>query len=181
MLLCVFVILERRVAHPLLPLRLLTDRARSGALLSLSLANVGIFGVFLFLTFFLQENLGFSPLATGAAILPIVVGITVASTAVAPSMLTRHGLRRPIVIGSLLGAVALGWVSILTTDSGYATHILPALALIGLGLGMIFGSATAGATAGVRIQDSGVASALVNTVQQVGGALGTALLTTLAA
>jgi AcrR family transcriptional regulator len=113
------------------------------------------------------------------AFLPIVVGITFASTAVAPQMLTRRGPRRPIVLGAVLGAIALGWLSTLSVDSSYLTLVLPAALVVGLGLGMIFGSATA--TAGVVIEDSGVASALVNTFQQVGGALGTALLTTLAA
>jgi EmrB/QacA subfamily drug resistance transporter len=181
LLLGVFALLERRVAHPLLPLRILADRARGGALVSLGLSNIGIFAVFLFLTFFLQENLGLSPLATGVAFLPIVVGITFASTAVAPQMLTRRGPRRPIVIGALLGAIALGWLSTLSIDSSYLTHVLPAALVVGLGLGMIFGSAAATATDDVRSEDAGVASALVNTFQQVGGALGTALLTTLAA
>jgi EmrB/QacA subfamily drug resistance transporter len=176
-----FLLIERRVAHPLLPLRILADRVRGGALVSLALSNIGIFAVFLFLTFFLQENLGLSPLATGVAFLPIVVGITFASTAVAPQMLTRRGPLRPIVLGAVLGAVALGWLSTLGIDSSYLTHVLPAALVVGLGLGMIFGSAAATATAGVGTEDSGVASALVNTFQQVGGALGTALLTTLAA
>jgi hypothetical protein len=111
LLLGVFILLERRVAHPLLPMRILADRARGGALVSLALSNIGIFAVFLFLTFVLQENLDLSPLATGVAFLPIVAGITFASTAVAPQLLTRRGPRRPIAIGALLGAVALGWLS----------------------------------------------------------------------
>lgn len=176
-----FVVLERRVAHPLLPLRIAADRARGGSLLALALANVGIFAVFLFLTFFLQQTLGFSPLATGAAFLPIVAGITISSTTAAPRMLTAGGPRRPIVLGAVLGAAALGWLATLTADSTYLTHVLPSLFVVGLGIGLVFGAGTAAATAGVRAQDAGVAGALVNTVQQIGGSLGTALLTTLAA
>ena len=180
-LLLAFVAVQKRVSHPLLPLRIVADRRRGGALLAISLAAIGMFAVFLFLTYFLQQTLGFSPLTSGVAFLPMVVGIVTSSTVIVPRVLPRSGPRWLVATGGLLGAVALAWLSRLQVDSGYAAHVLPALVVMGLGMGLIFGSAFNTATAGVAGSDAGVASASVNTGQQVGGALGTALLNTIAA
>lgn len=180
-LLGVFVLLQRRVADPLMPLRVVLDRWRGGAYLAISLATIGMFAVFLFLTFYLQRTLDFSPLRTAVAFLPLVVGIMLSSTAVVPPLLERIGPKPLILTGQVLGAASLAWLSMLAVGSSYTTHVLPPLVVMGLGVGLIFGSCFNTATAGAARRDSGVASALVNTGQQVGGAIGTALLTTLAA
>ena len=181
LLLGAFVLLERRVAHPLLPMRVVLDRRRGGAYLAIALAAIGSFAVFLFLTFYLQQSLGYSPLMTGVAFLPLVAGIVTSSTRLVPWLLPRVGPRPLILTGQLLGAAGLLLFSRLQVTSSYASHVLPALVVMGLGMGLIFGSSFNTATAGTRPSDAGVASALVNTGQQVGGALGTALLNTIAA
>lgn len=180
-LLAVFVAVERRADHPLLPLRVVLDRRRGGALIAASLSAVGLFAALLFLTFFLQQQLGFSPLLTGAAFLPMIAAITLTATAVGPRMLTAGGPRLPIVTGALLGTVGLGLLWRLDAGSGYAAGVLPGTVVLGLGMGMIFGSAIDAATDGVLPADAGIASAMPNTGQQVFGALGTALLSSLAA
>jgi predicted MFS family arabinose efflux permease len=169
------------VAHPLLPLRVVLDRRRGGAYLAISLAAIGLFAVFLFLTFYLQRTKGFSPLMSGVAFLPFVAGILTNSTLVVPRLLPRIGPRFLITIGQLLGAAGLVYLSMLEADSSYLRHVLPALYVLGLGMGLIFASSFNTATSGTQPADAGVASALVNTGQQVGGALGTALLNTIAA
>ena len=145
------------------------------------LSAIGMFAIFLFLTYYLQTVLGFSPLKAGVAFLPFVVGVITSSTVLIPRLLPRIGPRPMIVTGQLLGAAGLLWLSRLEVGSSYAAHVLPALFVMGLGMGMIFGSCFNTATAGTKPSDAGVASALVNTGQQVGGALGTALLNTIAA
>jgi predicted MFS family arabinose efflux permease len=181
LLLAAFVLLQRRVAHPLLPLRVVLDRRRGGAYLAIALAAIGMFAVFLFLTYYLQRTLGFSPLTSGFAFLPFVAGILTSSTVVVPRLLPRIGPRFIITTGQLLGMAGLLYLWRLQADSGYAAHVLPALFVMGLGMGLIFASSFNTATAGTRPSDAGVASAMVNTGQQVGGALGTALLNTIAA
>jgi EmrB/QacA subfamily drug resistance transporter len=180
-LLVVFVLIERRTTHPLLPLRVVLDRRRGGAYLAIALAGIGSFGIFLFLTFYMQQILGFSPLTTGVAFLPFVAGIVTSSTIVIPRLLPRIGPRPLIITGELLAAAGLLILWRLQVASSYAGHVLPGLVVMGLGMGLIFGSSFNTATARVQPSDAGVASALVNTGQQVGGALGTALLNTIAA
>jgi EmrB/QacA subfamily drug resistance transporter len=181
LLLVGFVLLERRVRHPLVPMRVVLDRRRGGAYLAIALAAIGSFAVFLFLTYYLQQTRGYSPLMTGVAFLPLVVGIVISSTQVIPRLLPRVGPRPLIVTGQLLGAVGLLLLWRLQVGSSYAGHVLPAVLVMGLGMGLIFGSSFNTATSGTQASDAGVASALVNTGQQVGGALGTALLNTIAA
>jgi EmrB/QacA subfamily drug resistance transporter len=180
-LLVVFVLLQQRVAHPLLPLRVVLDRRRGGAYLAIGLAAIGMFAVFLFLTYYLQQTKGFSPLQSGFAFLPFVAGILTSSTVVVPRLLPRFGPRYLITTGQLLGMAGLLYLWRLEADSGYAVHVLPALFVMGSGMGLIFASCFNTATSGTQPSDAGVASALVNTGQQVGGALGTALLNTFAA
>jgi EmrB/QacA subfamily drug resistance transporter len=181
-LLAVFVQVERRVAYPLLPLRVVLDRFRSGSYLAIGLSGVGLFGVFLFLTYYLQLILAYSPVITGLAFLPMIGAVTVTSTAASALLLPRVGPRALIPAGLL---VAAGGLAILASRLGphsrYPTMILPALAVIGVGLGLVFACAINTATYGVAAEDAGVASALVNTTQQVGGSIGTALLNTIAA
>jgi predicted MFS family arabinose efflux permease len=175
-LLGLFVWLESRTAHPLLPLRVLTDRTRAGSYLAIGLSAVSLFAVFLFLTFYLQQTKGYSPIRTGLAFLPLTAAIAITATSVNVVFLRRIGPRPMLTLGMLLGAVAMAWLTRLTPSSGYAGHELPALLVLGVGLGNIFAPAIASATYGVERQDTGVASAMVNTMQQVGGSIATAQL-----
>ena len=179
-LLAAFVLAERRVSHPLLPLRVITDRTRGGAYLSVGLTGIAVFGVFLFLTYYLQLIKGYSPVTSGLAFLPMIACILLASNTSSIVLLPRVGPRALVVTGMLLGGGAMAYLTQLTVTSSYAGSILPALLALGLGFGMIFAPAINTATTGVARQDSGVASALVNTMQQVGGSIGTAALSTLA-
>jgi EmrB/QacA subfamily drug resistance transporter len=181
-LLVLFVLTERRVAHPLLPLRIVLDRFRGGSYLSIGLSAIGLFGVFLFLTYYLEEILRYSPVVTGVAFLPLIIALIASSTTSSGLLMPRVGPRILIPAGLLLaagGMVILASQLSLTTN--YAAWILPALVVIGLGLGLVFGCGLNTATYGTAAADAGVASALVNTCQQVGGSIGTALLNTIAA
>jgi EmrB/QacA subfamily drug resistance transporter len=179
-LLGAFALAERRVSHPLLPLRVVWDRTRGGSYLSVGLTGIAVFGVFLFLTYYLQLVKGYSPVASGLAFLPMIACILLASNLSSIVLLPRVGPRNLIVTGMVLGGGAMVYLTQLTVSSSYATSIVPALVAMGLGFGMIFSPAINTATAGVSRQDSGVASALVNTMQQVGGSIGTAALSTVA-
>jgi EmrB/QacA subfamily drug resistance transporter len=181
-LLVVFVLVEQRVAHPLLPLRVVLDRFRGGAYLAIGLSAVGMFGIFLFLTYFLQQNLGYSPVLTGLAFLPMIAALMASSTISSGLLMPRLGPRLLVPAGLV---VAAGGQVILAaqmaSDTSYPVVILPALLVIGIGLGLVFGCAMNTATYGAARADAGVASAMVNTCQQVGGSIGTALLNTIAA
>ncbi len=174
-----FIALERRVEHPLLPLHIVRDRARGGAYASIALAGSAVFGVFLFLTYYLQQNLGYSPLATGLAFLPMTALIVLTATTVQTRVLHRTGARPLIAAGMTLGAIAMLLLTQLTPHGAYVTHVLPSLLLVGAGMGCIFAPAFSTATLGVKSTDAGIASAMVNTSQQVGGSVGTALLSTI--
>ncbi|EHN09393.1 putative transmembrane efflux protein [Patulibacter medicamentivorans] len=180
-LLAGFVLIELRSKHPLLPMRVVLDRSRGASYLAFGLASVAMFGVFLFLTYYLQQTLGFSPIETGLAFLPISAAIMVTATTVSTKVFPRTGARPLVPTGMLLGAAGMIYFTGLGTDSSYAAHVLPGLLVMGVGMGLIFAPAMATATLGVDRSDAGVASAMVNTAQQVGGSVGTALLSTLAA
>jgi EmrB/QacA subfamily drug resistance transporter len=175
-----FVIAERRSSHPLLPLRVIVDRTRGGSYVAVGISGIAIFGTFLFLTFYLQEVRGYSPLTTGLLFLPMIGCILVTSNLASIVGLARFGPRVLIEAGMLLGAGGMAWLTQVTVTSSYVAGVLPALLILGLGFGMIFAPAINTATTGVRPQDSGVASALVNTMQQVGGSIGTSALSTVA-
>ena len=181
-LLAVFVLVEARVAHPLLPLRIVLNRFRGGAYLAIGLSAIGVFGIFLFLTYYFQLTLAYSPVKSGLAFLPMVAAIVVASTTSSGVLMPRVGPRPLVPAGMLLAA---GGLAILAARLGlrtsYLDWILPAVLLTGAGLGLVFGCALNTATYGTGAADAGVASALVNTNQQVGGSIGTALLNTIAA
>jgi len=179
-LLAGFVVAERRSSHPLLPLRVILDRARGGSYVAVGISGIAIFGVFLFLTYYLQEVKGYSPVTSGLAFLPMIGCILLSSNVSSIVTLPRLGPRVLITTGMLFGTAAMTYLTQLTVTSSYAGSVLPALLIMGLGFGMIFAPAINTATAGVRRQDSGVASALVNTMQQVGGSIGTSLLSTIA-
>ncbi len=180
-LLAGFVALERRVAHPLLPLRVVLDRDRGGSYLAMGLSAIAMFGVFLFLTFYLQQTLGFTPIQSGLAFLPMSAVIMVTATTAQTRLLPRFGARPLIGVGLTFGAIGMLFLTGIGLDSSYWTHVLPGLILMGFGLGNVFAPAISGATLGVDPNDAGVASAMVNVMQQVGGSIGTALLSTLAA
>ncbi|MEU3599961.1 MFS transporter [Streptomyces sp. NPDC006798] len=180
-LLGAFVAVESKVKAPLLPLRVLTERNRAGIYLSLGLAIIGMFGLFLFLTIYLQVVEGYSPVKTGFAFLPMVVGMIVGSTQIGTRLMTRVPARLLMGPGFLVAAIGMLMLTQLEIGSSYPALILPAQLLLGLGMGTAFMPAMALATHGVEPQDAGVASAMVNTSQQVGGAIGTALLNTIAA
>jgi len=142
---------------------------------------VAIFAVFLFLTYYLQQVLGFSPIVTGLAFLPLTAGIVTASTSANILLLPRTGPRPLLPVGMALGATGMFLLTRLTPTSSYAGGVLPSLVILGLGFGLIFAPSFTGGTFGVARQETGVASATLNTMQQVGGSIGTALLSTLAA
>ena len=178
-LLGAFAAIQRRSAHPLLPLRVVLDRTRGGSFVAFAISASGIFGVFLFLTYYLQQTLGYSPVRTGLAFLPMVAALMVTATLATARLAPRFGSRPLVPVGMLLAAAGMFLLTRLGVDSTYAADILPALLPLGLGMGLIFAPSMSAATAGVAVHDAGVASAMVNTTQQVGGAVGTALLNTL--
>ncbi|MFE0137940.1 MFS transporter [Streptomyces sp. NPDC059037] len=180
-LLAAFVLTEARVKSPLLPLRVLTERNRGGVYLSLGLAVIAMFGLFLFLTYYLQIVQGYSPVKTGFAFLPMIVGMIAGSTQIGARLMTRVPPRLLMGPGFLLAAVGMLLLTQLEVGSSYAGLIMPAQLMLGLGMGTAFMPAMSLATHGVEARDAGVASAMVNTSQQVGGAIGTALLNTIAA
>ena len=179
-LLAVFVVLQRRVAHPLLPMRIVLNRLRGGSYLAMGIAGAGMFGVFLFLTFYLQNTLGFSPIQTGLGFLPMSAAIILTATTATTRLVPRTGPKPLVTGGMVLAATAMIIFAQLGVDSSYALHILPGLLILGTGLGLVFAPAFSGGTLGVVPSDAGVASAMVSTSQQVGGSIGTALLSTLA-
>src|SRR6201987_5118508 len=179
-LLAAVAVAESRVSHPLLPLRVILNWARGGSYAAVGLTGIAIFGVFLFLTYYLQEVKGYSPVASGLAFLPMIACILISSNTSSIVLLPRLGPRALIAAGMLIGGGGMAYLTQLTVTSSYAGSVLPALLAMGLGFGMIFSPAINTATSGVARQDSGVASALVNTMQQVGGSIGTAALSTVA-
>jgi EmrB/QacA subfamily drug resistance transporter len=179
-LLAAFAVVEAKVKAPLLPLRVLTDRNRAGVYLSLGLAIIGMFGLFLFLTYYLQVVQGYSPVTTGFAFLPMVAGMITGSTQIGARLMTRVAPRLLMGPGFLVAACGMLLLTRIEIGSSYPALLLPAMVLLGLGMGTAFMPAMSLATQGVRPRDAGVASAMVNTSQQVGGAIGTALLNTIA-
>ncbi|MBM9619774.1 MFS transporter [Streptomyces zhihengii] len=177
-LLAAFVMIERRSDHALLPLRLLADRSRAGACFAIAALGVTMFGVFLFLTFYLQQNLDYSPLKSGFAFMPLNIAIMVASGVTAGVLLNKIGPRTLISAGLALAALGCLLLAQLDTGSGYVDGVLPGLVAAGLGAGVLFPTTFAAGTARVGPADAGAASALVNTAQQVGGSVGIALLST---
>jgi EmrB/QacA subfamily drug resistance transporter len=180
-LLAAFVFTESKVKAPLLPLRVITERNRGGIYLSLGLAIIAMFGVFLFLTYYLQVVQGYSPVKTGFAFMPMIVGMITGSTQIGTRLMTRVAPRLLMAPGFLVAAAGMLFMTQLEIGTSYAAVVLPALLLLGLGMGTAFMPAMSLATYGVEPRDAGVASAMVNTSQQVGGAIGTALLNTIAA
>jgi EmrB/QacA subfamily drug resistance transporter len=178
-LLVSFVLIEMRSSHPLLPMRVLADRNRAGALLIMLCIATGLFGLFFFLTLFIQTVLGYSPIRAGLAFLPFAVGVVIGSALASP-LVARIGPRPLIVAGAAMVAGGTFWFSRLTEHAGYASHLLGPELVSSFGLGLVFVPLALVALHNVAEQDSGVASSLLNTAQQVGGAVGLALLGTVA-
>jgi EmrB/QacA subfamily drug resistance transporter len=178
LLLVAFVLIERRTTEPLLPLHVVWNATRGGSYFSIAVLGISLFGVFLFLAYFLQQNLGYSPIRAGLAFMPLNITIMVVAGAAAGVLLPKLGPRTLIVGGLLLAALGMAVLAQIDSGSGYLS-VLPALFLIGAGAGLLFTTTFATATLGVDERDMGVASAMLNTAQQIGGSVGTALLSTL--
>jgi EmrB/QacA subfamily drug resistance transporter len=178
-LLVSFVWWENRAKNPMLPLRIVLDRVRGGAYLSFGLATMAMFAVFLFLTYDFQDVLGYSALKAGVAFLPFPLGIIAGSVLVSRT-LPRFGPKVLAMVGFAVAGLGLLWLTQLPVQSAYATHVLPAELLISFGMAHVFVPLSSTALQGVPNHDAGAASALVNTMQQVGGSLGVAFLNTIA-
>ena len=180
-LLVAFVLWQRRAAHPLLPLAILTDRNRAAAYSAVLIAGAGMFGIFLFVTYYVQGTLGFSPMQAGLAFLPMIGALVLAAQLGTNIFVPRFGPKIMVPAGLTIMALGMLLFTRVGTDSTYAADLLLPFIVLGLGMGSTMPAAMQTATLGVDRQYAGVASAMVNTSQQVGGSIGVALLNTLAA
>jgi EmrB/QacA subfamily drug resistance transporter len=176
-LLIAFVVIELRAKNPLLPMRVILDRTRGGSFLSSLMVGSGLMGMFLFLTYYFQGNLGYSALKTGFAFLPFSAGIILAATA-SSKLIPRTGPKPVMVSGFTAAALGMFWLTQIGAHTSFALHVLPAEVLISVGMGLAFVPMSSTALFGVPAHDAGVASATLNATQQIGGSLGTALLNT---
>ncbi len=179
-LLLIFIKIESKVANPLMPLRVITERNRGGSYLGSLVVGAGLFSMFLFLGLYLQVILGYSPLKSGFAFLPFTAGIIIFA-GIASQLLPKFGPKPLMIPGLTAASIGLLYLSNITPDTSYLTHVLPALLVMSSGMALVFIPLTTTSLHGVSNQDTGVASAMVNTSQQIGGSLGTALLNTIAA
>jgi EmrB/QacA subfamily drug resistance transporter len=177
-LLAAFLVLESRRPNPMLPLHIVKDRNRGGSYLIFLLVGAGLFAMFLFLTFYLQAVLGYSPLRAGFAFLPFSLGIILTAGIVA-QLLPRVGPRPLLLIGLTMATASMLWLTQISPTSNYFTHVLPPMVVMSVGLAGVFIPAASTALFGVGGHDAGIASAVLNTSQQIGGSLGLALLNTL--
>lgn len=177
-LLVAFVVVELRSPHALLPLRIVTDRNRGASFLASLLVGAGLFAMFLFLTYYFQLNLGYSALKSGFAFLPFSAGI-ILSAGFTSNLLPRIGPKIPMMVGAVLALAGMLWLTQISDSTSWLSHVLPSEVVMSVGLGLIFVPLSSLALYGVGAHDAGVASAMLNTTQQIGGALGTALLNTL--
>src|SRR5580700_2808872 len=170
---------QGRAAHPLLPPRVVLDRNRGGAYLSMLIASAGLFGTFLFLTYYLQQTVGYSPLVTGVAFLPLSGGLIFASNLSTIALMPRFGPRPLITSGMAAAAGGAAWLAQLGPHTSYATGVLGPIILASAGLGLVIAPVINTGTFGVAPQDAGVASATVTVGQQLGASVGTSLLNTI--
>jgi len=178
-LLIVFAFWQGRAPNPLLPPRVVLDRNRGGAYLSMFIAASGMFGTFLFLTYYLQQTLGYSPVVTGFAFLPIAGGIATSANISTIVLMPRVGPKPVVATGMLVAAGAAVWFAQLGAHTGYVGGVLGPLIMTGVGLGMVIAPSINTGTFGVAPQDAGVASASVTVGQQLGASIGTSLLNTI--
>jgi EmrB/QacA subfamily drug resistance transporter len=179
-LLVTFVLIEKRVKNPLMPLRVVTDRNRGGSYLGSLVVGAGLFSMFLFLGLYLQVILGYTALRSGFAFLPFTAGIIIFA-GIASQLLPKFGPRALMVPGLIAASAGMLMISRITPETSYTTHVLPALLIMSSGMALVFIPLTSTSLHGVSNHDTGVASAMLNTSQQVGGSLGVALLNTVAA
>jgi EmrB/QacA subfamily drug resistance transporter len=179
-LLALFVAIEMRVSNPLMPLRVITERNRGGSYLGSLVVGAGLFSMFLFLGLYLQVILGYSPLKSGFAFLPFTFGI-ITFAGIASTLLPKFGPKPLMVPGLLAAGVGLLLLTRITPETSYLTHVVPSLLIMSSGMALVFIPLTSTSLHAVSNHDTGVASAMVNTSQQIGGSLGTALLNTIAA
>jgi MFS family permease len=177
-LLIAFVLVELQAPNPLLPMRVVLERNRGGAFAANFLAWAGLFAMFLFLAYYFQQNLHYSPVKSGLAFMPFSAGVAVAAV-VTPRLQHRFGPKALMLIGTLLGTAGLAYLTQISQTSSYAKHVLPAEVALSIGVGLLLTAQASLALHGVHHHDAGIASALLNTTQQIGGTLGTALLNTL--
>ncbi|MCW2529626.1 MAG: drug resistance transporter, EmrB/QacA subfamily [Pseudonocardiales bacterium] len=175
-----FVFIEQRVSNPVLPLRVVLDRNRGGAFLVMFLAGVGMFAVFLFLTYYMQAILGYSAVKSGLAFLPLTGMIILVASLGSAVLVTKISSRILIPLGMLLAAFGLFLLTHISISGNYASVVLPATMIMGAGLGLVFAPGFNLAVLGVESRDAGVASAAVNVMQQIGGSVGTSLFNTIA-
>jgi EmrB/QacA subfamily drug resistance transporter len=178
-LLVVFAFWMGRAAHPLLPPRVVLDRNRGGAYLSFFIGAAGMFGIFLFLTYYLQQTLGYSPLVTGVAFLPLSGALILMANLSTIVLMPRFGPKPLVASGMLAAAAGAAWMTRLGPHTGYASGVLGPLTLTGIGLGLVIAPVINTGTFGVAPQDAGVASATVTVGQMLGGSVGTSLLNTI--
>ena len=177
--LAAFALWQGQAAHPLLPPRVVLDRNRGGAYLSMFIAAAGLFGIFLFLTYYLQQTLAYSPLVTGFAVLPMSGGLILMANLSTIVLMPRFGPKPLLAIGMLTASGGAAWLAQLGPRTGYAGGLLGPLILAGVGVGMVIAPVINTGTFGVAPQDAGVASATVTVGQMLGGSVGTALLNTI--
>ncbi|HLH82705.1 MAG TPA: MFS transporter [Trebonia sp.] len=180
-LLAFFALWQGRAAHPLLPPRVVLDRNRGGAYLAILIIGAGMFGIFLFLTYYMQVSLGYSAVVSGVAFLPMVGCVAIAANASNIVLLPKIGPKPIVFAAFLLLAGAQAWLTRIGVRGDYVGNILGPLMVTGVGMGFMFSTAMNAGTYGVAPYDSGVASAAINTGQQLGGSIGTSLLNTIAA
>ena len=181
LILSAFAFFETRTRYPLLPPRVVLNRTRGGSLLVMLFGAVGIFGVFLFLTYYLQITLRFSPVKTGIAFLPLIAALATMAQISNRILLPRFGPKLIVPIGMLISSAGVFGLHLVGLQSSYVGHVLPYLLVLGVGSGLSVSPAFSTGTLGLVPQDAGVGSATLNTAQQVGGSIGTALLNTVAA
>ena len=181
LLIVAFGIIEGRIKNPLLPLRVVLDRTRGGSYLIIGISGAGMFAVFLFLTYFMSQILGYSPVMSGVGFMPMIISLTVVTVTLGPWLLQRMGPRPMMAAGSLVAGAGMFYLGQLHLSSSYWGGVLPGLVIVGAGMGVVFAPAINASTAGVLLEDAGVASAMVNVGQQIGGSIGTALVSTLSA
>jgi EmrB/QacA subfamily drug resistance transporter len=179
-LLTTFVAIEQRVSEPLLPLRIVVERNRAGAFIAMFAGGGATFGMFLFLTYYMQDTLHYSPIVTGVAYLPMIVALVGSAQIATTVLLPRFGPKFMVAIGMAIAAAAMLLLTRIGLHSSYVSAILPALVILGLGLGQVFAPSMSVATVGLT-GDAGIASAMVNTTQQIGGSVGASLFNTVAA
>ena len=180
LLLAWFVVNERRAASPLVPLAIFRNRNLSGANAAMAAVYAGNLGMFFLLTLYLQLVEHYTAIGTGLAILPfpVVLGVVAAQMR---RLIARHGYRRYLILGPALVAAGMAWVCFLPVHGSYPVHLLPGFLVMPAGFGMTYPSAYAAATSGVPARQAGLASGLITTSQQLGGAVGLAVISAVAA